>query len=385
MIILSWNIRGLGARVKKSLLRKLIRTHEPFLVFIQESNTENCTQKLINSFWNDPKISWAASPSTGLSGGIISLWNNSHFSSKEVKIQKNWVALKGFIKNNTWECTLINIYGPCNVEGRKEVWMDIINFVNNESIPILIMGDFNETISPQDRGSKWINTQGSAEFIEFINILGLLEIPASNGTFTWFHGQSRSKLDRLLLSTEWLTLFPDFKVSLLNRTLSDHKPLLASSFEQDWGPRPFKSINCWFSHSGCLPTIRKSWSDSKNLAPHDRLKKLRSDLCKWNIDEFGHIDTIISDLESKIADLDNKAEVQQLDESEILERKNHQVNLWRWLKNKESLWAQKSRIQWLKEGDKNTCFFMQLHQFEKGKTISLLYYQKKLTLFPLQM
>ena len=41
--------------------------------------------------------------------------------------------------------------------------------------------------------------------------------------------------------------------------------------------------------------------------------------------------------------------------------------VWDWLKRKESLWAQKSRAQWLKEGDKNSRYFHSLASIRKRK------------------
>lgn len=267
MIILSWNARGIGAKVKKSLIRNLIRKHEPFFVFIQESKTETCSQKIINSIWNIPTIGWCASPSLGLSGGILSMWNNSHFKIEVYKIHQRWIAISENIIPSSFECSLINIYNSCNVDGRKVVWHEIDEFQKLSKRPCLIMGDFNETLSQSDRGSQWINPQGSKDFLDFINSLSLLEITPQNDGYTWIHGPSKSKLDRLFVTSEWLIPFPELKTMLLNRSVSDHKPLLASSFEQNWGPRPFRSINCWFTNPKCLDVIKKSWSDSKSLAP----------------------------------------------------------------------------------------------------------------------
>lgn len=40
MIILSWNIRGLGSRVKKRFQIKIIKDRRPNIMFIQESKLE---------------------------------------------------------------------------------------------------------------------------------------------------------------------------------------------------------------------------------------------------------------------------------------------------------------------------------------------------------
>lgn len=103
MIFLSWNTRGIGAKVKKSLLRNLIICHDPYFVFIQESKIENCTQNIISSIWNNTSIGWYASPSLGSSGGLISLWDNSHFSLVECHIHKHWIMLNGQLRSLRFE------------------------------------------------------------------------------------------------------------------------------------------------------------------------------------------------------------------------------------------------------------------------------------------
>lgn len=60
-----------------------------------------------------------------------------------------------------------------------------------------------------------------------------MEIEASNSWFTWFRGKSKSKLDRLLISPEWINVFPALKISLLSRGISDHCPLLISTNAKD--------------------------------------------------------------------------------------------------------------------------------------------------------
>lgn len=158
-----------------------------------------------------------------------------------------------------------------------------------------------------------------------------------NGGYTWFHGHSKSKLDRIFVDTKWMLKFPDLKSSLLNRLISDHCPLLASSIDQNWGPRPFRFINIWLSNPRCMEIIQISWFDSKGLEPHKRLKALKMNLREWSKSNFGHIDSTISKLEEKIANFDATSNFRSLDESDILERKSCQLDLWKWLEKRVSL------------------------------------------------
>lgn len=56
-----------------------------------------------------------------------------------------------------------------------------------------------------------------------------------------------------------------------------------------------------------------------------------------NKSNFGHIDSFISWLEAKIVEFDCISNSRPLDDLEFLERKICHLELWKWLKNKESL------------------------------------------------
>lgn len=70
-------------------------------------------------------------------------------------------------------------------------------------------------------------------------------------------------------SSKW----PFMSLTTLSRRLSDHTPiLLASSLEEDWGPKPFRSIHAWWSHEDFLPFLTNTWN---NLNRDSLVKRLR--------------------------------------------------------------------------------------------------------------
>lgn len=135
MIILSWNSRGLGARIKRSQVRKLTNTHSPSFIFIQETKIESFHPKSIKSIWPDEDINWYSSPSIGTSGGILSLWKTNFFVLETCHVDRNWIAVCGFIPSIDFHCALINLYNQCSIAGRATIWNDIFEFKNPQIYP----------------------------------------------------------------------------------------------------------------------------------------------------------------------------------------------------------------------------------------------------------
>lgn len=357
MIILSWNIRGAGAKIKRRVLRKLLTSQDPWIVFIQESKLESLPTKASKTLWNSDDIDYCASPSLGTSGGLITLWRKPFFNPQLTRVERNWIAIEGTLILDSFHCTLVNIYNSCDPLVRADTWMEIVAYCYDSHSPCLIAGDFNEILSPNDRGSGVIDPNTSQLFKNFISNLHLIEIPPSDGKFTWFRGSSMSKLDRFFVQSEWITKFPLLNSSILPRNISDHCPIILKSCSIDWGPRPFRFQDAWLTHKGCLEIINQSWKNAVGLSLMGKLKKVKHGLKTWNSNDFGNIDSRIAHFETEIHNLDNLANIRPLNEEEVKQRSSAQLDLWNWLKKREIYWAQNSRIQWLKHGDMNSKFF----------------------------
>lgn len=101
-------------------------------------------------------------------------------------------------------------------------------------------------------------TRSMEYFNKFIEELDLVDLPLSNGNFTWSDGRELSVLsliDRFLVNRSWLHLFKDARVTRLARIISDHFPVALETGSFKWGPMPFKFENMWLHHINFLPTL----------------------------------------------------------------------------------------------------------------------------------
>ncbi|GKV31782.1 hypothetical protein SLEP1_g40447 [Rubroshorea leprosula] len=209
------------------------------------------------------------------------------------------------------------------------------------------------------------------EFDDFVHSSELIDLPLVGRKYTWYssNGQSMSRLDRFLLSEEWMAKWSNVKQWGMKRSISDHCPILLKNEQVDWGPKPFKLYDAWLENPGCKEVITKVWKSCEvkgwsGFILKEKLKHTKLALKEWSNNMNMEVDRQLKDAEVTIARIDEKGEQNQLSDNDIEMRRKCFIDLWKNLRIKERMWQQKSRMLWLKEGDANTKFF---HRSVKGR------------------
>lgn len=122
----------------------------------------------------------------------------------------------------------------------------------------------------------------------------------------------------------------------------------------EFRPRPFRFEAMWVRDPHSDIIVNKAWS-SKVFGSHSYILCRKQSLTtlglkKWNKEVFGHYQTRIKELSSRIE------AIQMQGRTELIARQEAvlQGELNEWLRRNEALWRQKSRETWLKDGDKNS-------------------------------
>ncbi|GKV27286.1 hypothetical protein SLEP1_g36471 [Rubroshorea leprosula] len=144
---------------------------------------------------------------------------------------------------------------------------------------------------------------------------GLEDLPMMGRKFTWFKsdGSAMSRLDRFLVSTGFLLNFPDLIQKGLSRDISDHCPVMLISSSKDWGPKPFRTLDCWFELKEFCPFVQEKWKSYNvegwnGFRLKEKFKMLKNDLKEWNREVFGHIDRKLEKIRGEIKKFDDIAE-----------------------------------------------------------------------------
>jgi hypothetical protein len=128
------------------------------------------------------------------------------------------------------------------------------------------------------------------------------------------------------------------------------------------GKRSFKFENMWLKEAGFVDKVRDWWGSfsfegSPSFVLAKKLQALKGEIKKWNFEVFGNVGSRNKAWAEELELLDSYEEGRGLSEEEKERRRELVTGLEASLLQEEICWKQKSRIRWLKEGDKCTKFF----------------------------
>ena len=98
---------------------------------------------------------------------------------------------------------IVGVYAASSVKERADLWEEITTLKFSFELPLVVIGDFNETLLPNERSSGNLNLSGSTSFRRFISDCELVEYNMQGHWFTWFSGGSMSRIDRAFASPEF--------------------------------------------------------------------------------------------------------------------------------------------------------------------------------------
>ncbi|XP_031091044.1 uncharacterized protein LOC115996040 [Ipomoea triloba] len=214
------------------------------------------------------------------------------------------------------DCYVTFSYVRPNLLARSRFWEECKAFSASVDKPWLVLGDFNNIASVEEQwGSESINTHNIQRFVDAFNSCGLMDPGATGPRFTWYHSvgiriiQMR-RLDRTFWNINAQVAFPEAKIVNLPRLHSDHNPVM------------------FISEAGIPP--------ERHLRPNRFEAAWLSRVDYGNIWK-GAMRDGSRDFEDMISEISTKSML--------------------WNKNEEAHWFQKSKQDWVRDGDRNTRFY----------------------------
>eukprot|EP00253_Pinus_taeda_P028344 PITA_28344 len=336
---------GLNSKGKQRYLKERLKKDKPSIMLIQETKMDQQQLQEIMKRMR-PEYEVMAQDAVGSAGGLAIIWN------PEEVIFENWISLPriltGLFRLTGMEERILisGVYGPHLPREQKDFLKNVQAI--RRIIPgnlWIIGGDFNLIRDlGEKKGGIRRPDQSMEEFNELITEQRLVDIPTTNDVFTWNNrrggkNQIASRLDRFLLSKQILNRDVFIETKILPGLGSDHWPI---RLEID-----IKKIMSRVKGKGKMHTIQL------------KLKEIKGKI-KWNREEFGNIMEEKQKLEKEMENIQQEIILEGRDEEWSKEEGRIINQLEERRKQEEIMWRQKSRINWLHEGEMNTKCFHQV-------------------------
>ncbi|XP_071741231.1 uncharacterized protein [Rutidosis leptorrhynchoides] len=324
MKIATWNTRGLGNKDRGRKVGILISNFQIQFIAIQETMVKNVSLRVLKEVWRGVTYNGVQVPSRGRSGGLVSCWRDDCFILKDHFQCQSWlVTFLTFIPNNV-DVLIFNVYAPQNEVDKKEVWRHIAKMIGKWNGPTCVLGDFNSTVAPNERLREEVDVVNMDNFNDFIARANLIDQNIQNDMFTWDGpGGKKSRIDRILVNIEWLSLWPGAVVIAGDKNMSDHKPLIWGEKYLFWGPKPFRFFNGWFEFRKFIEVCKNFWFsyEVQGYSAHivfSKCKLLKKDLKAWSDANVIKNKIELASLRSQIYELKKVEETRNLHSYEII-------------------------------------------------------------------
>lgn len=169
-------------------------------------------------------MEWCFKDSVGSSSGLLSMWDPKVFDVQDSYSGDGYLGVKGVWGADSSPCFIFNIYSPCNIVGKRALWEELRVLRSNYMfLAWCIAGDFNVVRSSSERKGAGVQILSNemVEFNEFIDDMELIYLPLIGRKYTWHraNGSSMSRLDRFLVSEEWMSNWQDLTQWGLKRSI----------------------------------------------------------------------------------------------------------------------------------------------------------------------
>ncbi|KAL5144990.1 LINE-1 retrotransposable element ORF2 protein [Glycine soja] len=371
--------RGLGRGIKWASIRSMVRRQKIDLLCLQETKKESMDKDVCKALWGCSDFDWECVPAVNTAGGLLCVWDSFNFRVESKIAERGFIMLEGVWRAEDHRLVVVNIYAACDLAAKRLLWQRLSDLKRQSQVQSwCLVGDFNCIRNPDERmGTNPCHPDSSiiAEFNEWLADMEVEDIPCSGKTFTWFrpNGACKSRLDRVLLSDEWVSKWPDSAQHNLQRNYSDHCPIMLQSKITDWGPKPFRFFNAWLQDKDLYKVVKDCWTTNQptgwgGYALKCKLQKLKQRLKAWSKEKSGGQASKVKITQQKLNELENSITAQPT-AKQSQDLKQLQSDLWEQTFLLESMLRQKSRCKWLKEGDSNSAYFHKVINSSRRRNI----------------
>ena len=92
----------------------------------------------------------------GHSGGLVSIWDPTIFVKQNIWCEDNVLIVQGKWVNDDDTYFMVNVYGPQDPSSKRNLWHNLLTFIQHHSGKYVLFGDLNEVRDESEHfGSKF--------------------------------------------------------------------------------------------------------------------------------------------------------------------------------------------------------------------------------------
>ncbi|XP_026441099.1 uncharacterized protein LOC113340093 [Papaver somniferum] len=193
-------------------LKDLTRKTKPNVCLIQETHMMKMNNWWVKNIWGNDQFKWKDIPSQGLSGGLLTKWDDTLFECIDEAVGPNTLSQKLKSKTEDYEWCITNVYSPCTYWESWEFWVELEDLTGWATEHWVIAGDFNAIRRRRARNKPGESRRNNRLFNEFMEVHTLIDLPLNGRLYTW----SNMQPDPLLCRLDRILVFPHFENFLSN-------------------------------------------------------------------------------------------------------------------------------------------------------------------------
>nr|GEZ45656.1 RNA-directed DNA polymerase, eukaryota [Tanacetum cinerariifolium] len=305
--------------------------------------------------WGNLTFDYVHSAAVGNSGGILCVWDPNCFCKENVTMLDSFIM----------KYMLIAVYAPHDTKDKHMLWDYLQREIRRWKGEVIVMGDFNKVRHKSECFGSVFNVHEANMFNSFIMNSGLVEVNLGGCSFTLCHNSASkmSKMDRFLILDSLVNTCPNINAITLERYISDHRPILLREAYFDYGLIPFKIFHYWIEMDGFNKMAEDAWKEypgnESNAIRYfmGKLKYLKGKIQEWNVTSRSSVTTAKAQYKNDLVSIEDIIDRGDGDD-EVIGKRVDIINKLHDIDTIQSMeMAQKTKIRWAVEGDKNSSFF----------------------------
>ncbi|XP_019266559.1 PREDICTED: uncharacterized protein LOC109243992 [Nicotiana attenuata] len=316
-----WNTRGLNNPAKQREIQIFMHNARVGVFGLLETKVKRAKAQQVSLHLCQ---GWAFN--TNLSqhpkGGIWLLWNPMIYGVNIIRVTAQLIHCEIQYRGtgHTFHVTMIYAFNDATL--RRELWQTLKEINGQIKGPWAIMGDFNCVLQKEERIGSPVTMAEIRDFKKYVEECELKNLKSTGAFFTWTNKQSGG-----------------------DKGNKGQKKM-------------FKYYNMWSMATDFKEKIRPGWkTEKKGTKMYElvgKLHRIKHTLQQLNKDKFNEVERKADEAMMRLQNCQENIQKDPYNTVLIEEEMNLSQECRSWCKAREQYLRQKSKIQWLKQGDMNT-------------------------------